>query len=63
MRFTSELLESFRPVPVPVESSVETSDCWELPDGLRGVWSVKERLEVASFERLQLFGIFTTHRL
>jgi len=59
MRFTSELLESFR----PVESSVETSDCWELPDGLRGAWSVKERLEVASLERLQLFGIFTTHRL
>lgn len=59
MRFTRELLESFR----PVDSSVDSSDCWELPEGLRGAWSVKERLEVASFERLQLLGIFTTHRL
>lgn len=59
MRFTSELLESLR----LVDSSLDTSDCCELPDGLRGGCNVNERRDVASLERLQLLGIFTTHRL
>lgn len=62
MRFTSELLEpSLR--PSVADSSLDTSDCCELPDGLRGGCSVNERRAVASLERLQLLGIFTTHRL